>query len=112
MILIREKLAMKIILSLSIGVFTLTGCATPEVIPEREVTDSQLSCAEIESEIKEAAEFEEKAREEKGVTGTNTAAAIFFWPALFATYANADDAIDAAQDRQDHLHRLYEKKDC
>ena len=54
------------------------------------MTDSQLSCAEIESEIKEATEFEEKAREEKGVTGTNTVAAIFFWPALFLTYANVD----------------------
>ena len=49
---------------------------------------------------------------EKGVTGTNVAAAIFFWPAMFVTYGNANDAIDAAKDRKDYLIRLADKKGC
>jgi hypothetical protein len=44
------------------------------------------------------------------VTGTNVAAAVFFWPALIATYANTEDAVNAAKDRQKNLAKIADEK--
>ena len=50
------------------------------------ITDNELTCSQIKSEIAEAEEFEKKARAERKITGKNVAAAVFFWPALIGTY--------------------------
>lgn len=90
----------------------LAGCATPTVVSPRQAGDSNMSCESLRSAYREAQDFEEKARREKGLTATNIAAALFFWPAMIATYKNADDAIEAARDRQRHLARLADEKRC
>lgn len=90
----------------------LSACATPEVVQTRQVGDRQLSCAELRDALLDAEEFGRRARAEKGVTGTNVAAAAFFWPALIATYANAEEAESAARERQDNLIRLADAKGC
>ena len=61
-------------------------------------------CNQLIAATEEAKRFEEDGREERTVTGTNVAAALFWWPGLVATYINTDDAIDAAKDRQEHLN--------
>mgnify|MGYP006295393111 CR=1 FL=1 len=94
------------------GILMLTACATPEVVDEQQVTDQQLSCDELEAEMEEAQRFEEAARDERGLTGTNAAAAIFFPPALLGTYANTEEAIEAAEDRQEHLMTIHDEKNC
>ena len=90
----------------------LSGCATPEVVQIRKATDNKLSCVELKYEISEAEDYLSRARKAKGLTGTNAAAVLFFWPALIGTYMNAGEAIDAAQARIKHLHSLNDKKDC
>ena len=90
----------------------LSACASPEVVSERQVGDSALSCSEIKSELREADKFKDRARSEKGVTGTNVAAALFFWPAMLVTYSNAEEAIRAAEDRTDFLMDLADRKKC
>jgi hypothetical protein len=45
-----------------------------------------------------------------GATGTNTAAALFFWPGLFVTYSDANAAIKAADERKEYLSDLRAKK--
>lgn len=101
----------KVVMSVA-AAFLLTACANPKVIDERKVGDDKLSCSQIKDQIAEAEKFQDKASKEKGVTGTNVAAAIFFWPAMLVTYGNANDAIDAAKDRKDYLVRLADKKGC
>lgn len=59
-----------------------------------------------------AQKYEKDARSERGVTGTNAAAALFFLPGLLATYMNTEDAIKAARDRQDLVARLSVSKGC
>ncbi len=93
-------------------VLTMAGCASPEVVRTRQVADTRLTCDELADSIEEAEGFEREARKERGVTGTNVAAAVLFWPALIGTYANTQEAIAAAEDRQDHLSELREKKGC
>lgn len=91
---------------------TLSACATPEVVQVAEVGDRDLSCAELERELAEAARFEREAREDRGVTGTNVAAALLFWPGLIGTYANTGEAIEAAQDRQRLLSDIARDMGC
>ena len=90
----------------------LSGCATPEVVQIRKATDNKLSCVELKYEISEAEDYLSRARKEKGLTGTNAAAVLFFWPALIGTYMNAGEAIDGAQAPIKHLHSLNDRKDC
>ena len=97
---------------LCISALALSGCATPHVVEEEKTSDKDLSCVSLQSEIDEAKRFEEAARDEKGVTGTNVVAGLLFWPAIIGTYSNANDAIDAAQERQDHLMKIFNEKGC
>lgn len=90
----------------------LTACATPTVVERRQTADSNLSCTQLAIEISKANEFEQKARSERGVTGTNVAATLFFLPGLVFTYMNTDEAITAAKDRQAHLQALSDKANC
>ena len=90
----------------------LAGCATPHVVQTKQVGDSEMNCSQIKAAYAEAQEFEAKARKERSVTGKNVAAAIFFWPALLGTYANTEEAINAAKERQKHLEKLAESKGC
>ena len=92
--------------------FLVSACATPQVVNVQKLGDDQLNCEEIRAQFAEAQDFEKKARREKGATGTNVAAAVFFWPALLATYSNIEEAVNAARDRQDRLQKLAVKKGC
>ena len=91
---------------------TMAACATPEVVQVDQVGDEALACGELQAGIAEANRFEEEARSERGVTGTNVAAGILFWPALVGTYMNTDEAIDAARARRDHLTGLHRQRGC
>ena len=102
---------MKRILSLSL-VALATACASPTVVQTKQLKDAEMSCKQLKDALDEAEEFEAKARKERGMTGTNVAAAIFFWPAMLGTYSNTEEAINAAKDRQRHLQKLAEQKDC
>lgn len=90
----------------------LSACATPHVVQTVKVTDSQLTCNQIDLEMAEAERFREGADKEKGMTGTNVAAALFFWPAMIGTYSNANQAIAAADSRKSHLTLLHGQKKC
>jgi hypothetical protein len=108
-----RRIVMKIKLaSAAIVVLALQGCATPHVVETKKVSDNQLTCDEIVAQIEEADRFEAEARGERKVTGKNVAAALLFWPALIGTYANTEEAIDAARERKLNLNALYEKKKC
>ncbi len=98
--------------ALFVFALTIAGCASPDVVQTRQVADNRLTCDELADSIREAEDFERQARKERGVTGTNVAAAVLFWPALLGTYANTQEAIAAAEDRQDHLSELRERKGC
>lgn len=90
----------------------LSGCATPTVVERERPEDYKLSCKELESGMREAEDFRQKAEKEKGLTGTNVAAALFFWPAMIGTHNNANEAIDAANERKRHLMEIYNENGC
>ena len=90
----------------------LGGCANPEVVQVSQIGDDGLDCAQLQAAIDDAGRFERDARHDRGLTGTNVAAAAFFWPALIGTYMNTDEAIDAARSRQERLTAMYRSKHC
>ena len=88
------------------------GCASPIVVESKQSNDCIMSRDALKTAYGEAKDFESKARKERGVTGTNVAAAIFFWPAMLGTYKNTEDAIEAAKERQKHLESIAAEKKC
>ena len=98
--------------AIPLGAFLLSACATPDVVGIQQVGDQGLSCDQLRAEFLEAQDFERRAEDERGATGTNILAGVFFWPALLATYSNIDDAVDAARDRQVILQNIASEKDC
>ena len=103
---------MKLTSAFIVVLLSLSACSTPEVISERQAGDTALSCSQLTEEIKIAEDFKDDASDKKGMTGTNVAAGIFFWPALLVTYNNVGDAVDAAEDRIDNLLDIGGKKGC
>ena len=100
------------IAALAVTTAFLAGCASPTVVESKQANDRTLSCEALKSAYTEAKDFESKARKERGVTGTNVAAAIFFWPAMIGTYKNTEDAIEAAKERQKHIEAIAAEKKC
>lgn len=90
----------------------LAGCASPQVVSVRKPGDDSLNCAQLKTEYADALDFEAKARKERTVTGTNVAAALLFWPGLVGTYANTEEAINAAKKRQELLREIAANKKC
>ena len=100
------------ILTATVAAAVLGGCASPTVVESKQTNDRMMSCDALKTAYVEAKDFESKARKERGVTGTNVAAAILFWPALIGTYKNTEDAIEAAKERQKHLESIAAEKKC
>lgn len=90
----------------------LAGCATPHVVQAVKTSDASLNCNQITVELAEADRFRSDAQKEKGMTGTNVAAVLLFWPAMIGTYSNANEAIAAADTRKLNLMALYNQKKC
>ena len=90
----------------------ISGCSTPKVIEATRLSDRDLSCESLKGEYRQAEQAKKEAEDVKGVTGTNTAAAIFFPVGIIATYSNANEAIAAADTRMLRLSDLMDKKNC
>ena len=90
----------------------LSACASPPVVSKYQAGDDSMDCAALTYEIRRVEQGLADARAEKGVTGTNAGAALFWWPGLVATYVNVGEAVQAANDRIDHLTSLKYKKGC
>ncbi len=100
------------LLPLSIGAVLLTGCATSQKVQVVQMGDDKLSCAKISEELAQLNKADAEVNSKKGATGTNVAAALFFWPALAYTYIDAKDANKAISDRRSHLTAIGNKKNC
>jgi len=90
----------------------LCACATPTVVQSVKPGDNGLSCAQLQNEYVDAERFRTEADKEKSVTGGNVVRALFFWPAILGTAANANEAMAAADSRKVHLANQMSQKNC
>ena len=66
----------------------------------------------MQNEVDELAGFIEEAESEKGVNWSNAGRALVFPIGIWATYENAGQAIDAANQREVYLRGIMSKKNC
>ena len=76
------------------------------------MSDSTLTCAEIKTQFGQLDEIRAEAKKGKTVSGANVAAAILFWPAIIGNNMNANEAVEAANKRNEVLVALAEKRRC
>jgi hypothetical protein len=94
------------------SVFLLSACATPHVVDIVQPNDEQLNCAGLQNEVDELDKFIEEAESEKGVNWSNAGRLLVFPIGIWATYENAGQAIDAANQREVYLRGIMSKKNC
>jgi rRNA-processing protein FCF1 len=90
----------------------LSGCVSPEIVQTSSVNDSGLSCEQIKVQLTQLEEIRSEASKGKSVSGENVAAAILFWPAVIGNYNNAQQAVEAANKRNEVLVAIANKKRC
>ena len=100
------------VLEVAVALLALVGCSKPTVVEVVMPGDEELNCGQLKNAYAEAERFKEEAKGEKGVTGSNTARALLFWPAIVGTYMNSNEAIQAADSRKVHLINIMRDKDC
>ena len=99
----------KVAMALAVVLF-VAGCATSPKVPVVQVGDNALSSQQLREEIARLDEADRNIDSKKGVTGTNVAAALFFWPGLIYTHMDASEATRLVEQRRNHLTNLYNKK--
>ena len=92
--------------------FFITSCATPHVVDIIQPNDEQLSCVGLQNEVDELDRFIEEAESEKGVNWSNAGRLLVFPIGIWATYENAEQAINAANQRELYLRGIMSKKNC
>ncbi|MDV4143945.1 MULTISPECIES: hypothetical protein [Shimia] len=102
----------KTVPALLVGLSLVAGCVSPEVVASTDVSDESMTCEEIRTQRAQLDEIREEARKGKTASGKNVAAVLLFWPAAIGNYANASEAIEAANARQKVLVDLAKKKRC
>ena len=90
----------------------VSGCVSPEVVTTTSVSDGTLTCGEIKTQLGQLDDIRAEAKKGKTVSGENVAAAIIFWPAVIGNSMNANQALEAANKRNDVLVALAQKKRC
>lgn len=105
----KTKLGIKLA---AVSSLLLSACATPTVVQSIKPGDNGLSCAQLQNEFADADRLRASAEAEKSVTGGNVVRALFFWPAILGTAANANEAIAAADTRKVHLANQMNQKGC
>ncbi|MEM6759932.1 MAG: hypothetical protein AAF601_10680 [Pseudomonadota bacterium] len=90
----------------------LSACVSPEVVQTTSVNDESLACDDIKTQLMQLEEIRSEAAKGKTASGANVAAAILFWPAVIGNYSNAQQALEAANKRNDVLVALAKKKRC
>ena len=88
----------------------IAGCATSPRVEVTRLGDNKLNCKELRGELRKLDEVQADVDSNKGATGTNVAAALFWLPGLIYTYYDAEQATVAIRDRRSHIVRVYDKK--
>lgn len=99
------------VVGVAFALLLLASCSKPTVVEFVMPGDEELNCGQLKNAYAEAERFKAEAKGEKGVTGSNTARALLFWPAIVGTYMNSNEAIQAAESRKVHLMNIMRDKD-
>lgn len=88
----------------------ISGCATSPKVNVVQAADHTLTKEQLLAEISKLDSANKEIDSKKGVTGTNVAAALLFWPGLVYTHMDASEATRLVDQRRNHLTNLYNQK--
>ena len=105
---------MKKLITLALGasLLTVSACSHTEKVATSKPSDSKMTCADITKEYADLDTVMKQAKKNKGASGTNIAAAVFFWPAAVGNYMDAKDAEELVDERRTKLTEMSEAKGC
>jgi len=106
---IQKRLKITAIITMTMVV---SGCVSTQTVSEKQVNDADLTCDSIATRIGEVRAARSYAKANKGVSGANVAAALFFWPALLVNNSNTTSMIKSMDARETVLVGYYEQKQC
>ena len=90
----------------------MVSACTHQNVNVIEFDDKDKSCAMLKQDILKMETLENDIDDKTGISGRNVGMALLFWPGIIVNEMNADDALDRASDRKQHLMRLYDNKNC
>ena len=100
------------VLALVWSLTVLSSCAASRKVQVVQTGDRGLSCSQLAAEMKKLDTAQAQVNANKGATGTNTAAALFWLPGVFSTYYDAGQATKQINQRRTHLRTLQRQKGC
>lgn len=106
---IQKTLKMTAIIAVTM---TMSACVSTQTVSEKQVNDADLTCDSIATRVGEVRAARNYAKANKGVSGANVAAALFFWPALLVNNSNTTSMIKSMEAREAVLVGYYEQKQC
>lgn len=95
-----------------VGSLFVSGCVNPEVVTANNLDDGSLTCEGIQEQMVQLDEIRKEAAKGKRASGENVAAVLLFWPTAIGNYANANEALKAADERHEVLVKLARTKRC
>ena len=101
-----------IILALATSTLAISACSHTEKVATVKPTDNKMSCSDITTEFASLDTVMAQAKKNKGASGANIAAAVFFWPAAVGNYVDAKDAEELVQERREKLTEMSLSKGC
>lgn len=90
----------------------LSACVNPPIVQEGSIDDYDLSCLAIRDQSNKLKQMKVQVENDKGVSGTNAAMFIAFWPGIFFNEMNSNEALEAISKRQARLMTIYSEKGC
>ncbi len=93
-----------------VAIFSLAACSTSPKTQVVQMGDQNMSQQQIVAELAKLDQAEKQVNGNKGMTGTNVAAFLFWLPGLAYTYYDAGEAQKLIEQRRSHLTSLYNQK--
>jgi len=90
----------------------LAGCSHTQKVATKKPSDSKMTCTDIQQEFDDLDTVLAQAKKNKGATGKNIAAVVFFWPAAVGNYLDAENAEELVEERRNNLVAMSVKKGC
>jgi hypothetical protein len=90
---------------------TLVSC-THSKVEVSKITDSQMSCAQIEQELIDLKLIKQDIKNKRGISARNAGMFLLFWPGIFVNEINGNEAEKLVNARVEKLIGLHSQKGC
>ena len=107
----KQKNLIRVLVMIALSA-SMTACVSTKTVVKTQVDDSSLGCDSLAIRIGEIQSARDYAKANRGASGSNVMAALFFWPALLVNNSNTSDMIKSMDEREATLNGLYKVANC